>query len=236
MAESDGTLEADDLVNNESVESEKQQAEFSEPETLDLTWVGSIQEGLKGINEKIDGLNNPTDRRLSQAKGLILILSGITGIVMIASITFFIVMAISISQKVAELDRVLMAVAKRGIQLGDGIETIVEMETKLVEVIEQNNPIPSSLANIESQLFTHGQALIEKEAETRTVLRNQTESIKTQQNNIKDELGSEFDGLERRVNELVNLKPLAKEHSEIKKQLESLNQAVLNMELSLIHI
>ena len=88
----------------------------------------------------------------------------------------------------------------------------------------------ASLANIESQLLTHGQALIEKEAETRSVLRNQTESIKTQQNNIKDELGSEFDGLERRVNELVNLKPLAKEHSELKKQLESLNQAVLNME------
>ena len=32
------------------------------------------------------------------------------------------------------------------------------------------------------------------------------------------------------VNKLGNLKPLIKEHSELKKQLESLNQAVLNVE------
>ena len=144
--------------------------------------------------------------------------------------TFFIIMSMSISQKVAELDRVLIAVAKRGIQLGDGIETLAEMENKLVEVIEQNNPIPSSLANIETQLISHGRTLIEKEADTRSVVQDQAESIITRQNSIKKELGAEFDGLERRVNELINLKPLINEHSQLKKQLESLNEAVLNIE------
>ena len=192
--------------------------------------MGSIKESLRSVSEKIDKLENPTHTQLSKAKGLILMLSGITGIVMIAAITFFIIMSMSISQKVAELDRVLIAVAKRGIQLGDGIETLAEMENKLVEVIEQNNPIPSSLANIETQLISHGRTLIEKEADTRSVVQDQAESIITRQNSIKKELGAEFDGLERRVNELINLKPLINEHSQLKKQLESLNEAVLNIE------
>ena len=229
-SEPEATSEEGDSTGDETEEAETSADTEDPPENQEASGLSLIEEHLRSVNTKIDKLANPTDRQLNKAKGLILMLSGITGIVMIASITFFIVMAMSISQKVNELDRVLMAVAKRGIQLGDGIETIAEMENKLVEVIEQNSPIPSSLANIETQLITHGRTLIEKEAETRSVVQDQAESIITSQNGIKNELGAEFDGLERLVNKLGNLNPLIKEHSELKKQLESLNQAVLNVE------
>ena len=229
-SEPEVTSEEGDSTGDETEEAETSADTEDPPENQEASGLSLIEERLRSVSAKIDKLANPTDRQLNKAKGLILMLSGITGIVMVASITFFIVMAMSISQKVNELDRVLMAVAKRGIQLGDGIETIVEMENKLVEVIEQNNPIPSSLANIETQLITHGRTLIEKEAETRSVVQDQAESIITRQNGIKNQLGAEFDVLERLVNKLVNLKPLIKEHSELKKQLESLNQAVLNVE------
>ena len=229
-SEPEATSEEGDSTGDETEEAETSADTEDPPANQEASGLSLIEERLRSVSAKIDKLANPTDRQLNKAKGLILMLSGITGIVMVASITFFIVMAMSISQKVNELDRVLMAVAKRGIQLGDGIETIVEMENKLVEVIEQNNPIPSSLANIETQLITHGRTLIEKEAETRSVVQDQAESIITSQNGIKNELGAEFDGLKRLVNKLVNLKPLIKEHSELKKQLESLNQAVLNVE------
>ena len=232
--ESEATSAEDDPAGDEAEEPETTTDSDGVPEIQEAASLSLIAENLRSVTGKIDKLENPTDKQLSKSKNLILMLSGITGIVMITSITFFVVMAMSISQKVAELDRVLIAVAKRGIQLGHGIETIVEMENKLVEVIEQNNPIPSSLANIETQLISHGRTLIEKEADTRSVVQDQAESIITRQNSIKKELGAEFDGLERRVNELVNLKPLINEHSELKKQLESLNEAVLNIE-SKIH-
>ena len=92
--------------------------------------------GEMELEEKVKDLKDPSDREWTKAKSLILLLSGITGLVMISAITFFIVMSVTISQKVAELDRVMLAVAKRGMQLGDGIESIVEMESKLLEIIE----------------------------------------------------------------------------------------------------
>ena len=105
---------------------------------------------------KVEKLENPSITELGRAKNLIILLSAVTGIVMIASITFFIVMSPNVSQKVAELDRVLMAVARRGVRLGDGIEKISEMEDKLIKVIEQNEPIPSSLEGIRSQILNQG--------------------------------------------------------------------------------
>ena len=199
-------------------------------ESHDSSQISEILEGLVSVSEKVDKLSNPTSQQLNQAKSLILALAGITGMVMIAAITFFIVMSVSISQKVDELDRVLMAVAKRGIQLGDGIETIAEMDSKHIEVIDQNNPIPSTLSNIEAQLFTHGRTIIEKDENINTTVKTQSNTILTGQDGIKKELAAEFERLKKLINQSVDFDPLMKEHLELKNQVESLNKIVTNVE------
>ena len=224
------TSEKKDSLRDEAEDADYNSGKDELFEGQDSSQVSVILENLETVNEKVNKLSNPTSQQLNQAKSLVLTLAGITGFVMIAAITFFIVMSISISQKVDELDRVLMAVAKRGIQLGDGIETIAEMERKLIEVIEQNNSIPLSLSNIEAQLVTHGRTIIEKDENTRSAVKTQASSMLTGQDRIKNELGAEFDRLKKLINESVDFDPLMKEHLELKNQVESLNKMVTNVE------
>ena len=217
-------------VTDEATDAEDKPDKGDLSESHDSSQISEILEGLVSVSEKVDKLSNPTSQQLNQAKSLILTLAGITGMVMIAAITFFIVMSVSISQKVDDLDRVLMAVAKRGIQLGDGIETIAEMDSKLIEVIDQNNPIPSTLSNIEAQLFTHGRTIIEKDENINTTVKTQSNTILTGQDRIKKELAAEFERLKKLINQSVDFDPLMKEHLELKNQVESLNKIVTNVE------
>ena len=192
-----------------------------------------IRDDLIRLDGKLEKLENPSITELGRAKNLIILLSAVTGIVMIASITFFIVMSTNVSQKVAELDRVLMAVARRGVQLGDGIEKISEMEDKLIKVIEQNEPIPSSLEGIRSQILNQGRALIDKEEENFAVLRTRFEPITSNQSELEQLIDGNFKKLEKHVEKTVNLKPLSTANIEIKKQLEKLNQDVVEVDRKL---
>jgi len=189
-----------------------------------------INSNLKGIEQEISRLAHPTDQHLDKAKRLILMLSGVTGMVLVASITFFIVMSVSIAQKVDDLDRVLMAVAKRGIQLADGIEIIAEMEAKLSEIVDQNGQIIPELSSIETQITSVGKDLTDTEEQTRSVLKDYSASILESQGEIKNSLNLEVTGLEELIRKSVKLKPLGREHSALKNQLEKINSSMINVE------
>ena len=223
-------VETEDAATDEAKDADDKPDKDDLSESQDPSQISEILESLGSVSEKVDKLSNPTSQQLNQAKTLILTLAGITGMVMIAAITFFIVMSINISQKVDELDRVLMAVAKRGIQLGDGIETIAEMDSKLIEVIEQNSPVPSSLSNIETQLITHARTIIEENENTKSAIKIQSNSILSGQDRIEKELATEFDRLKKLINQSVDFDPLMKEHLELKNQVKSLNKTVTNVE------
>ncbi|MAV25166.1 MAG: hypothetical protein CMQ05_03475 [Gammaproteobacteria bacterium] len=196
----------------------------------DASNLSLIEETLEKVHTKVKDLKDPSDREWTKAKSLILLLSGITGLVMISAITFFIVMSVTISQKVAELDRVMLAVAKRGMQLGDGIESIVEMESKLLEIIEQNNPIPSSLAGIESQLSRHGETLVNNDKSVRTLLQSQIALTLENQNGAKAEMVANIDDLQRDLIKRINYEPLIMEQSQSRQELENLNATVIEMQ------
>ena len=196
----------------------------------DASNLGLIEETLEKVHAKVKDLKDPSDREWTKAKSLILLLSGITGLVMISAITFFIVMSVTISQKVAELDRVMLAVAKRGMQLGDGIESIVEMESKLLEIIEQNNPIPSSLADIERKLSRHGETLVNNDKSVRTLLESQIALALENQNGVKTEMVAHIGELQRDLIKLINYEPLIMEQSQIRQELENLNATVIDMQ------
>ena len=185
-----------------------------------------IREDLGALKAQVERLANPKSEELDRAKRLILLLSAVTGIVMVASITFFIVMSVSISQKVSELDRVLMAVAKRGVQLGDGLIKISEMDNKLVRVIEQNEPIPFSLERIENQISNQGRALIDKEEENFISLRSRFEPLIQKQNDLEFGIQNKFQELEVHVSRTFDLKSLEDENLDVSKKLDSLDNEV----------
>ena len=226
---SEGKTNTDDQINlpKENVTSVEIVAASQGVATVELELINS---NLKGIEKEISRLAHPTDQHLDKAKRLILMLSGVTGIVLVASITFFVVMSVSIAQKVNDLDRVLMAVAKRGIQLADGIEIIAEMEGKLSEVIDQNGQIIPGLSSIETQITSVGKNLTDSEEQTRSAMRDQSASILKSQSKMGDRLNVEVNGLEELIKKSVKLKPLAREHSALKSQLERINNSVTNVE------
>jgi len=226
--EANSTLEADGVSEQEVAEDQPVETE---------SWIAAdlalIREDLSRLDGKVEKLENPSSTEIGRAKNLVILLSAITGIVMIASITFFIVMSVNVSQKVSELDRVLMAVAKRGVQLADGIEKISEMENKLIELIGYNEPIPSSLEGIQNQILNQGRALIDKEEENFTLLRARFEPIVSKQNDLERDIEGRFKKLETHVDKTVNLRPLSTANNEIKKQLEALNQDVIKIDRKL---
>ncbi len=231
--ESDSSADSDN--SNVDVDDERLPNIYISGKTLvrgvqDASNLGLIEDTLEKVHAKVKDLKDPSDREWTKAKSLILLLSGITGLVMISAITFFIVMSVTISQKVAELDRVMLAVAKRGMQLGDGIESIVEMESKLLEIIEQNNPIPSSLADIERKLSRHGETLVNNDKSVRTLLQSQIELTLENQNGVKTEMVANIDELQRDLIKLINYEPLIVEQSQIRQELENLNATVIEMQ------
>ena len=231
--ESDSSADSDN--SNAEVDDERLPNIYISGKTLvrgvqDASNLGLIEETLEKVHAKVKDLKDPSDREWTKAKSLILLLSGITGLVMISAITFFIVMSVTISQKVAELDRVMLAVAKRGMQLGDGIESIVEMESKLLEIIEQNNPIPSSLADIERKLSRHGETLVNNDESVRTLLQSQIALTLENQNGVKTEMVANIGELQKDLIKLINYEPLIMEQSQIRQELENLNATVIEMQ------
>ena len=190
-----------------------------------------VEEALtEKLLTKLDNLSNPYEQQLKQAKNLILTLSGVTGIVMIVSITFFIVMSMSIAQKVDELDRVLMAVAKRGIQLADGIETIAEMEVKIQQVIEQNDQVNSNLGKLQSSLAQSSQDLKREEVNMKEAISEQNTNILNAQAAILKSLTGGVDEIEKLIEKSVKLKPLENAQSSLDMQVKDVNKILVAVE------
>ena len=207
----------------EEVTAEEALAEESEDVVVE-------KDGTEQILTKLDNLANPYEQQLKQAKNLILTLSGVTGIVLVVSITFFIVMSMSIAQKVDELDRVLMAVAKRGIQLADGIETIAEMEVKIQKVIEQTDEVRLNLSELENSLTQSSQELkLEGKSAQETISKQNSNVLKGQESMLKTLTGG-VDELEKLIEKSVKLGPLEKGQSALEMQVKDLGKTLVTIE------
>ena len=167
----DAVAMIDDAVDNgqeNSPEVSEDAAEHnSESETEFEATSGSLAEESKSeadnakdraidfVNENVSSIRNAvveTHEQLATARKLIYICASIAGVVMVASIVFYVVMSSQLAQKTTELDRVLMAVAKRGMQLGNGIEKLSEIETDLLALDGRNQQIVSQLNNLEGNV------------------------------------------------------------------------------------
>lgn len=99
---------------------------------------GSIRLSINGIEvgplADIDRTLEKTSQQIDKAKKLIFITAGAGAFVLIFAVLFYVLMSIQLSTKTEELDRMLVALGKRGIQLGDGIEELVRLETDLNEM------------------------------------------------------------------------------------------------------
>ena len=186
--------------------------------------------GTDQILMKLDNLANPYEQQLKQAKNLILTLSGVTGIVLVISITFFIVMSMSIAQKVDELDRVLMAVAKRGIQLADGIETIAEMEVKIQKVIEKTDEVSSNLGKLENSLVQSSQELKLEGKSAQEAISEQNSNVLKGQEDMLKTLNGGVDEIEKLIEKSVKLGPLERGQSSLEMQVKDLGKTLLAVE------
>ena len=186
--------------------------------------------GTDQILMKLDNLANPYEQQLKQAKNLILTLSGVTGIVLVISITFFIVMSMSIAQKVDELDRVLMAVAKRGIQLADGIETIAEMEVKIQNVIEKTDEVSSNLGKLENSLVQSSQELKLEGKSAQEAISKQNSNVLKGQGDMLKTLNGGVDEIEKLIEKSVKLGPLERGQSSLEMQVKDLGKTLLAVE------
>ena len=119
------------------------EAEAHSSDRVEIEGGGSISDGT--VSLKINGVDvgplthikqilESTTQQIDNARKLIYVTSGITGFVLVVSILFYVVMSVQLSQKTDELDRVIIAVAKRGIQLGDGIEKLVGVQDQLISI------------------------------------------------------------------------------------------------------
>ena len=128
---------------HERSEGSKFEASDSQNDAFDL-----IDENVSSIRKSV----TQTHEQLATARNLIYICASIAGVVMVASIVFYVVMTGQIAQKTTELDRVLMAVAKRGIQLGNGIEKLSKIETDLLALDSRNQQIVIQLETLEASV------------------------------------------------------------------------------------
>ena len=145
-----------DLAGNDSSsekEFEPTASELADESTFETN--DAENEAFDFVNENVSSIRKSvveTHEQLATARKLIYICASIAGVVMVASIVFYAVMTGQLAQKTTELDRVLMAVAKRGMQLGNGIEKLSEIETDLLALDSRNGQIVNQLNNLEASV------------------------------------------------------------------------------------
>ena len=195
---------------------------------------GTVKLKINGVDvgplTHIDRTLAVTSEQINKAKTLIYVTSAITGFVLVVSILFYVALSVQLSQKTTELDRMLLAVAKRGIQLGDGIERIADVENYLLDL--QNNQ--SLLKTDVGKLDETGQSLDQKLAKTEATLLNtfskevaSNRDIEAQ--NIKSLL-SELASLKRNQQELSKLGKIDKNQEKISLEVRKLESRMLEMQ------
>ncbi len=159
-----GDEEASEAVNLATASDTSTEHQPQNSDRVEIEGGGSISDGT--VSLKINGVNvgplthikqilESTTQQIDNARKLIYVTSGITGFVLVVSILFYIVLSMQLSQKTDELDRVIIAVAKRGIQLGDGIEKLVDVQDQLLSIEGQQSLIISDLEVLKSSTQTH---------------------------------------------------------------------------------
>ena len=140
------------------------EAQDQNSDRIEIEGGGSISDGT--VSLRINGVDvgplthikqilESTSQQIDNARKLIYVTSGITGFVLVISILFYIVLSMQLSQKTDELDRVIMGVAKRGMQLGDGIEKLVGVQDQLLSMEGQQSLIISDLEVLKSNTQLH---------------------------------------------------------------------------------
>ena len=244
--DSQNVSEANEKIDSDALEILRADQENSDADrveasnkAVEIEGGGSVDDGtvklkINGVDvgplTHIDRTLAVTSEQINKAKTLIYVTSAITGFVLVVSILFYVALSVQLSQKTNELDRMLLAVAKRGIQLGDGIERIADVENYLLDL--QNNQ--SLLKTDVGKLDETGQSLDQKLAKTEATLLN-TFSKEVASNrdieakNIKSLL-SELASLKRNQQELSKLGKIDKNQEKISLEVRKLESRMLEMQ------
>ncbi|MBA57620.1 MAG: hypothetical protein CMQ40_00460 [Gammaproteobacteria bacterium] len=195
---------------------------------------GTVKLRINGVDvgplTHIDRTLAVTSEQISKAKTLIYVTSSITGFVLVVSILFYVALSVQLAQKTNELDRMLLAVAKRGIQLGNGIEKIADVENYLVDL--QNNQ--SLLKSDVGKLDESGQSLDQKLAKTEATLletfsKGNASYRDIETKNLKNLL-SELGALKRNQQELSKLGKIDRNQEKISSELRKLETRLLEIQ------
>ena len=195
---------------------------------------GTVKLRINGVDvgplTHIDRTLAVTSEQISKAKTLIYVTSSITDFVLVVSILFYVALSVQLSKKTNELDRLIMAVAKRGIQLGNGIEKIADVENYLVDL--QNNQ--SLLKSDVGKLDESGQSLDQKLAKTEATLletysKGNASYRDTETKNLNNLL-SELGALKRNQQELSKLGKIDRNQEKISSELRKLETRLLEIQ------
>ena len=199
----------------------------------------------------IDRTLAKTTEQIQTARKLIYATGGIGAFVLIFSVLFYVLMSVQLSTKTDELNQMLLALGKRGIQLGDGIEELVKIEDEIIEMRGTHSLLINDIAALESAnaaQFSNLEGLVvtlkgsvDDSQQELSELRASTESIKPY---LKDDLNqsraalvTEFSETKRQQAQLsVQVDRLAKQQAELATKVDDLyliQRAVLEGRLNL---
>ena len=199
----------------------------------------------------IDRTLAKTTEQIQTARKLIYATGGIGAFVLIFSVLFYVLMSVQLSTKTDELNQMLLALGKRGIQLGDGIEELVKIEDEIIEMRGTHSLLINDIAALESEnsaqfsnledLVVTLKGSVDDSQREISELTKSTESIKPY---VKDDLNQsraalvkEFAETKRQQAQLsVQVDRLAKQQSELATKVDDLyliQRAVLEGRLNL---
>ena len=199
----------------------------------------------------IDRTLAKTTEQIQTARTLIYATGGIGAFVLIFSVLFYVLMSVQLSTKTDELNQMLLALGKRGIQLGDGIEELVKIEDEIIEMRGTHSLLINDIAALESAnaaQFSNLEGLVvtlkgsvDDSQQELSELRTSTESIKPY---VRDDLNqsraalvTEFSETKRQQAQLsVQVDRLAKQQAELATKVDDLyliQRAVLEGRLNL---
>ena len=195
---------------------------------IEIEGGGSISDGT--VSLRINGVDvgplthikqilESTSQQIDNARKLFYVTSGITAFVLVISILFYIVLSMQLSQKTDELDRVIMAVAKRGIQLGDGIEKLVGVQDQLLSMEGQQSLIISDLEVLKSNTQLHSKDISGLETAIESEIQAKGDEILKLSEAQKETVLGELKTLGQMKNQLALLKQVENNQKMIKKSM-----------------
>ena len=210
-------------ASNAGIETEKQNNDQIEIEGGDSISDGNVSLRINGVDvgplTHIKQIIESTSQQIDNARKLIFVTSGITGFVLVISILFYVVLSMQLSQKTDELDRVIMAVAKRGIQLGDGIEKLVGLQDQLLSMEGQQSLIISDLEVLKSNTQLHSRDISGLETAIESEIQVKGDEILKLSEAQKEIVLGELKTLGQMKNQLALLKQVENNQKAIRKSM-----------------